>query len=192
MIPHLTKFANQTSICTTNHYPRLSNTAQQHTLRIAAFNQADSREKLLQVGKQPLSFAIHAKTAFFTLAIPLHCLSSMANKGKARFIVAATTWQFLTPYPLFATPNREKFWAVCNQVERHSSCNSNHSILSPLTLSKRAAILACTAKQQFYSCLKQTTSMLYAKNMARLMLPLGLLSLAINRVAALPLCRAAP
>ena len=177
MIPHLTKFANQTSIYKLNACPRLSNTAQQHTLRITAFNQADRCGNLLQVGKQPLSFAIHAKTAFFTLAIPLHCLSSMANKGKARFIATATTWQFLTPYPLFATPNREKFWAVCNQVERHSSCNSNHSILSPLTLS---------------TCLKQTTSMLYAKNMARLVLMLGLLSLAINRVAALPLCRAAP
>lgn len=137
MIPHLTKFANQTSVYKLNACPRLSNTTQRHTLRITAFNQADRCGNLLQVGKQPLSFAIHAKTAFFTLAIPLHCLS-MANKGKARFIVAATTWQFSTLTLCLPPLNRGKFTAVCNQVERHSSCNSNHSILSPLTLSKRA------------------------------------------------------
>ena len=134
MIPHLTKFANQTSICTTNYYPRLSNTTQRHTLRITAFNQADRCGNLLQVGKQPLSFAIHAKTAFFTLAIPLHCLSSMANKGKARFIVAATTWQFSTLTLCLPPLNRGKFWAVCKPSRKAFIMQQQSLNLIPLNL----------------------------------------------------------
>ena len=42
----------------------------------------------------------------------------MVNRGKARLVAAATNWQFLTPCPLFATPNREKFWAALNRLER--------------------------------------------------------------------------
>ena len=42
----------------------------------------------------------------------------MVNRGKARLVAAATNWQFLTPCPLFATQNREKFWAALNRLER--------------------------------------------------------------------------
>ena len=84
----------------------------------AVFNQAASREKLLQLGRQAVSFAHRAKTVFFTPAFPLHGLFPMVNRGKARLVAAATNWQFLTPCPLFATPNREKFWAALNRLER--------------------------------------------------------------------------
>lgn len=84
----------------------------------AVFNQAASREKLLQLGRQAVSFAHRAKAVFFTPASPLHGLFPMVNRGKARLVAAATNWQFLTPCPLFATPNREKFWAALNRLER--------------------------------------------------------------------------
>ena len=97
---------------------RLTATVQRGKIVPAVFNQAASREKLLQTGRQAVSFAHRAKAVFFTPASPLHGLFPMVNRGKARLVAAATVWQFLTPCPLFATPNREKFWAALNQTEK--------------------------------------------------------------------------
>ena len=98
--------------------PSLTNGRQSGKAVPAVFNQAASREKLLQLGRQAVSFAHRAKAVFFTPAFPLHGLFPMVNRGKARLVAAATGWQFLTPCPLFATPNREKFWVASNRPER--------------------------------------------------------------------------
>ena len=98
--------------------PRLTDGRQIGKVVPAVFNQTASREKLLQPGRQAVSFAHRAKAVFFTPASPLHGLFPMVNRGKARLVAAATGWQFLTPCPLFATPNREKFWAASNRPER--------------------------------------------------------------------------
>ena len=96
----------------------LTNGVQRGKIVPAVFNQAASRRKLLQPGRQAVSFAHRAKAVFFTLASPLHGLFPMVNRGKARLVAAATGWQFPTPCPLFATPNRRKFWAALNRPER--------------------------------------------------------------------------
>lgn len=98
--------------------PRLTATVQRGKAVPAVFNQAASREKLLQHGRQAVSFAHRAKAVFFTPASPLHGLFPMVNRGKARLVAAASCWQFLIPCPLFATPNREKFWAALNRLEK--------------------------------------------------------------------------
>ena len=98
--------------------PRLTDGVQRGKIVPAVFNQAASREKLLKPGRQAVSFAHRAKAVFFTPAFPLHGLFPMVNRGKARLVAAATGWQFLTPCPLFATPNREKFWAALNRPEK--------------------------------------------------------------------------
>ena len=107
----------------TDAYPiqrrsRLTATVQRGKIVSAVFNQTASREKLLKPGRQAVSFAHRAKAVFFTPAFPLHGLFPMVNRGKARLVAAATGWQFLTPCPLFATPNREKFWAALNRPEK--------------------------------------------------------------------------
>lgn len=98
----------------------MPNPQNQRKICATALHQAVSRGKLLQTGKQAALFAIRANAAIFTLAYPLPYLS-LVNKGKARFIAAATVWQFSTPYPLFAAlivvesdsavkkPNRKAF-----------------------------------------------------------------------------------
>ena len=98
--------------------PRLTDGRQSGKVVPAVFNQAASRRKLLQLGRQAVSFAHRAKAVFFTPAFPLHGLFPMVNRGKARLVAAATNWQFPTPCPLFATPNRRKFWAALNRLER--------------------------------------------------------------------------
>ncbi len=92
-----------------NHLPNTETTRQNCAV---AFNQAASRRKLLQTGKPAVSFAIDAIAAIFTLAHPLKSFRFMAGKGKARLYAAATVWQFPTPYPLLATPNRRKLGAA--------------------------------------------------------------------------------
>lgn len=92
----------------------LSKTAHFGKVCAVAVNPATSREKLNKYGKQAVPFAHRAKAVFFTLAFSLYCLFSMVSKGKARFIAAASYWQFLTPCPLLATPNREKLAAASN------------------------------------------------------------------------------
>lgn len=90
-------FTNKTDICQIISGCLLSGGIQRPTIRANAFNQAVSCGKLfLQRGKQAAFFAFCANAVFFTLAYPLVLPFTMVSKGKARFIAAATRWQFST------------------------------------------------------------------------------------------------
>lgn len=83
-----------------------------------AFNQATSRRKLIQVGKQPSFLPFVQKRYFLRLQSPLIPFSTV-SRGKARPCRTGTTCQF--PTLAFCLPplNRRKFWdGVYSQVEK--------------------------------------------------------------------------
>ena len=129
----ITKFQAQSNTFDTQAKFSLHKPKNAPIICCVAFNQATSPERLNQVGKQAALFAIRANAVFFTLAFPLRCLFSMVNKGKVRLARAATTWQFLSPCPLFAAPSPEKLAVAWkNQVEKAHSMQTQSTQNPPI------------------------------------------------------------
>lgn len=68
---------------------------------------------------QAQSNTFRANAVFFTLVYPLVLpFVSMVSKGKVRLVRAVTCWQFLSLYPLLATPNPEKLAAALSLTRK--------------------------------------------------------------------------
>ena len=129
----ITKFQAQSNTFDTQAKFSLHKPKNAPTICRVTFNQATSCGKLNQVGKQAAPFAIRANAAIFMLALPLRCLFSMVNKGKARLVAAATTWQFSTLALCLPPLNCGKLAAVWkNQVEKAHSMQTQSTQNPPI------------------------------------------------------------